>query len=112
MTSQYSVQHQLLLVELNALGLAFRLDGVSLTSSQCEVLCCDAFKISRNVRYDAPDDTSGWIHVVELRGEPDAGGWITRAEKADSPFWILKRELHLLTALEYALDDISLLTKG
>jgi hypothetical protein len=57
-----------------------------------------------SVRFASPRSPEKYLLIEEMRGAPDANGWISEFHQVRAPFWIRKRKLGALRLVEEALD--------
>jgi hypothetical protein len=99
---------------LSVLGLAFRVLESVFDDQLVGRLLPLTSRAIESLRFAAPRSPEKYLLIKEMRGAPDANGWIVDAHQVRRPFWIRKRELGKLILVEEALDamDRSRLKNG
>lgn len=100
--------HANTLENLEKLGFAFRLEGLSLTDAIWEQLSALTRPVAESIRPIRGISSRGldlWIH--EISEAPDAEGWVRGHRKVKCPYWYPKSAMDEFSALQSFLDKLA-----
>jgi hypothetical protein len=97
---------QLFREHLAILGMASRLQGAIVDDGLRRKLLLLTSRVIDMMRFATPRSPNKYLFITEMRGSPDAYGWISSSHKVSVPFWIPKRELSRLSSIEETLDAL------